>query len=384
MTQLSDLLRTLVERGGSDLHIRAGSPPLLRLGGELEALGTVLLTEEGARALSEEALTEEQRTRFERQRDLDFAWEMEGVGRFRGSLYRERGRTQSVFRAIPLSVRTLEDLRLPPVCRYFVERPRGLVLVTGPSGSGKSTTLAAFIDYINRHFALHVLTIEDPIEFVHEDHEALINQRELDRDTHSYAGALRAALRQDPNVLLVGELRDAETVGLALAAAEMGHLVFCALHTPDAAQTVDRLVDLFPAHQQQPIRMQLSTNLVGVVSQTLVRTKDGKGRVAAFETLVGVPTVRALIRDGKTHQIPALIGTGSKQGMMTLDQSLANLVKRGLVAYDDALAQAHNLTEFHFLCSDGQEAADPSHAGLDRNGGYARPATVPPPRPPAH
>jgi twitching motility protein PilT len=248
----------------------------------------------------------------------------------------------------------MEELRLPPVCKFFAERPRGLVLVTGPSGSGKSTTQAAMIDYINNHYPLHIVTIEDPVEFIHVDKQALINQRELDRDTHSFSNSLRAVLRQDPDVILVGEMRDLETIALAVTAAETGHLVFGTLHTTDAVQTIDRIIDVFPQYQQQQIRMQLSVNLVGVVSQALVKTVDGTDRVAAFETLVGISSVRSLIREAKTYQISSLIQTGMKQGMMTMDQSLANLVKSGLTPYEAAREKAHNVTEFDFLCGAGK------------------------------
>ena len=361
---IDDLLRTTVEKGGSDLHIRAGAPPLVRLHGELTSLDTEPLTQDEARTLSYADLTPEQQSRFEREYELDFSYSIPDVARFRGNLYLQRGMVQSVFRVVPLKIPTLEQLHLPPVCRYFAERPRGLVLVTGPTGSGKSTTVASMIDHINRHFPLHVMTIEDPVEFVHEDREALINQRELNCDTHSSVLALRAALRQDPDVILIGEMSDPETIHLALTAAETGHLVFATLPTADAVQTIDRLVDVFPPPQQTQIRMQLSVNLVGVVSQTLVRSKTGTGRVAAFETLVGVPAVRTLIREGKNHQLHPLIQTGTKLGMMTRDQSLAACVKKGLVTYEAAQEHAHNLTEFDFLCTDGKADSDkPTPAG---------------------
>ena len=350
---LDDLLRTTVERGGSDLHIKVGAPPLIRVSGDLVPLDAEPLSQDEARRLSYTDLTPEQQTRFERDLELDFAYAIPGLARFRGNLYRQRGMTQSAFRVIPLEVRTLEELRLPPVCKYFAERPRGLVLVTGAAGAGKSSTLAALVDYINKRFTVHVITIEDPIEFVHEDDLALINQREINRDTHSFSHAMAAALRQDPDVIQVGELRDAETISLALAAAETGHLVLGALHTPDPIQGIERLIDLFPAHRQAQVRMQLSVNLVGIVSQTLVKTAAGQGQVAAFETLVGVSAVRSLIREGKTNQILPLIQTGGKQGMMTRDQSLAQLVKRGIVSYEEAREHAHNPTELDFLCNDG-------------------------------
>lgn len=363
---LDDLLRKLAMLGGSDLYLKAGGPPLGRVHGDLIPFGDDALSSEQARALCLGGLTEDQKARFEQERELGFALSVPDVGRFRVSVYFQRGHVGGVFRAIPAKIRSLEELRVPPVCRYFAERPRGLVLVTGPAGSGKTTTLASLIDYVNRILARHVITVEDPIEFVHEGKKSVVNQREIGLDVHTYAQAVRDALRQDPDVIVLGELPDAETVSLALAAAEMGHLVFGVLHTADTPQTIDRLVDNFPPHLQPQVRAQLATHLIGVVSQTLVKAKDGAGRVAAFETLVGVPGIKALIRDGKTHQMLAVIGTGSKQGMMTLDQSLAALVNKGLVNYDDALAHAHNLTEFHFLSGQDEEPAEgaaPDHHG---------------------
>lgn len=380
---LDDLLRTLAAKGGSDLLLKGGLPPMARLNGDLSPLGETSLSAEQVRSLCLDGLTGEQKTRFEQERELDFALSVSDAGRFRGNVYFQRGQVGGVFRAVPMRIHTLEELRLPPVCRYFAERPRGLVLVSGPAGSGKTTTLASLIDYINRIMARHVITVEDPIEFVHENKKSLVNQREIGRDTHSYAGALRDALRQDPDVIVLGELADAETVSLALAAAEMGHLVFGVLHTTDTPQTIDRLVDIFPPHQQPQVRAQLATHLIGVVAQTLVKAKDGTGRVAAYETLVGVPSVKALIRDGKTHQMSSVISTGSKQGMITLDQSLATLVNKGLVNYDDALTHAHNLTEFHFLS--GQDEAPSEDLTADPTSGHSSSgaATSAPSRTPA-
>ena len=378
MKTIDDLLRTAVAMDGSDLHIKVGSPPLVRVRGELTPLEMAPLTAEQAKELSYADLTNSQRKRFEADLELDFAYALPEVARFRGNLFLQRGHVQSVFRVIPLKVQTMEELHLPPICKVFAEHPRGLVLVTGPAGSGKSTTQAAMIDHINTHCPLHIVTIEDPVEFVHTDKKALINQRELGRDTHSFAAALKHVMRQDPDVILVGEMRDLETIALAITAAETGHLVLGTLHTTDAVQTIDRVIDVFPPFQQQQIRMQLSVNLVGVVSQTLVRTKDDKGRIAAFETLVGVSSIRSMIREAKTHQISSLLQTGMKHGMMSLDQSLSGLVKQGLVSYESALERAQNPAEFKYLCSgsegtttappDGQKSAfhdigptDPAH-----------------------
>lgn len=378
MKTINELLEMTVAMDGSDLHIKVGAPPLVRVRGDLAPLDMEPLTAEQARELSYADLTVAQQDRFEEDYELDFAYAIPGLARFRGNLFLQRGFVQSVFRVIPLEIRTMADLNLPPVCKHFAERPRGLVLVTGPSGSGKSTTQAAMIDHINKTCPLHIMTIEDPVEFVHEDKKAVINQRELDRDTLSFNNALRAVLRQDPDVILVGEMRDLETISLAITAAETGHLVFGTLHTTDAIQTIDRVIDVFPQYQQQQIRMQLSVNLVGVVSQTLVKTKDGKGRVAAFETLVGIPSIRSMIREAKTHQIGSLIQTGQKQGMMMLDQSLANLVKKGAVTLEDAQERAENINEFRFLCGLGEgEIAHSAPAMHDV--GPADPHSAPPP-----
>jgi twitching motility protein PilT len=291
-------------------------------------------------------LREDQLKRFDEELELDFSHEIPGVSRFRGNLYQQRGHLQAAFRVIPYTISTMEELGLPPACFDFVERPRGLVLVTGPAGSGKSTTLAAMIDRINRTQRVHIVTVEDPTEFVHDDHVALINQRELNEDTLSFANALKFVLRQDPDVILVGEMRDLDTIHLAITASETGHLVFATLHTVDAVQTVDRIIDVFPISQQQQVRMQLSVNLVGVVSQTLVKRKDGRGRIAAFEVLNATSAIRNLIRENKSYQIGSIIQTGARQKMNTLDQSLVSLVERGLVTPEDAKVKAKDPGEF--------------------------------------
>jgi twitching motility protein PilT len=346
---VDELLHKTVEMEGSDLHIKADSPPLVRVHGDLFPLDHPPFSPEESRRLAYSVLTPQQIQRFEEDLELDLAYEIPGLARFRGNVLQQRNAIGIVFRVIPLRIQTMEELNLPAVCRYFSERPRGLVLVTGPAGSGKSTSQAAMIDYINSRSAQHIMTVEDPVEFLHEDKKSLINQRELGTDTLSFANALKYVLRQDPDVILIGEMRDLETIALAITAAETGHLVFGTLHTTDAVQTVDRIIDVFPIYQQQQVRMQMAVNLVGVISQTLVRRADGKGRVAAFETLVAIPSVRNLIREAKTHQIASMIQTGSRQGMITLDQSLANLVKNKLVTYEDALGKASNLIEFKSL-----------------------------------
>lgn len=333
---------------GSDLHIKTDTGRVyLRIHGELEHLEDVPhFTQEDFWAGLKPLLRPEQIKKFEDTLELDFALEIEGVSRFRGNLLQQRGCAQAVFRVIPFDISSMEELGLPELCYDMIERPRGLVLVTGPAGSGKSTTLASMIRQINRTQPVHIMTVEDPVEFVHDDHVALINQREVDHDTLSFANALKYVLRQDPDVILVGEMRDLETIHLAITAAETGHLVFGTLHTVDALQTVDRIVDVFPQHQQQQIRMQLSVNLLGVISQTLVRRKDGRGRVAAFEVLNATSAVRNLIRENKTYQISSIIQTGSKQKMQTLDQSFAKLVQSGLVSVEEARSRAKDTGEF--------------------------------------
>lgn len=348
MQEIKDLLRRCVEMDGSDLHLKTDTGRVyVRRHGELIHLDDVPdFSDAEIRTALTQILSPQQIQRFEEKLELDFAVEVPGVARFRGNLYQQRGRYQAVFRVIPLHIQSMEDLNLPQACYDFLKRPRGLVLVTGPAGSGKTTTLAAMIDKINRNNPVHIMTVEDPVEFVHEDHTALINQRELDQDTLSFANALKYVLRQDPDVILVGEMRDLETVHLAITAAETGHLVFATLHTVDAVQTVDRIVDVFPIHQQQQIRMQLSVNLIGVISQTLIKRKDGRGRVAAFEVLNATGAIRNLIRENKTFQIGSIIQTGAKQMMQTLDQSLVKLVEAGLIDESVGRSRAKDPGEF--------------------------------------
>lgn len=362
MLTIDLLLRRCVEMQGSDLHVKTDTGKVyVRVHGDLIELEDIRFPAEEFLVAMHEVLDDDHIERFEKDLELDFSHEVVGVSRFRGNLYQQRGFMQAAFRVIPYEIQTMEDLHLPAACFEFIDRPRGLVLVTGPAGSGKSTTLAAMIDSINRSQALHIMTVEDPIEFVHGDHVALINQRELNVDTNSFANALKYVLRQDPDVILVGEMRDLETIHLAITAAETGHLVFGTLHTVDAVQTVDRIVDVFPVHQQQQVRMQLSVNLIGVLSQTLIKRKDGRGRVAAFEALVATPAVRNLIRENKSYQISSMIQTGARQKMHTLDQSLAGLVERSLVSYEDARMRAKDAGEFDRLISLGKqkEARDP-------------------------
>jgi len=370
---IEDLLRRCVQMDGSDLHIKTDTGKVyVRVYGDLIVLDDVpSFTDAEFRSAVKDLLRPDQIAKFDRDMELDFAHEIIGVSRFRGNLYQQRNHAQAVFRVIPYEIRNMEELHLPEACYDFIERPRGLVLVTGPAGSGKSTTLAAMIDRINRNQHCHIVTVEDPVEFVHDDHVALINQRELDFDTLSFANALKYVLRQDPDVILVGEMRDLETIHLAITAAETGHLVFATLHTVDALQTVDRIVDVFPQHQQQQIRMQLSVNLLGVVSQTLLKRKDGRGRIATFEVLNATHAVRNLIRENKTYQIGSIIQTGSKQKMHTLDQYMAKLVEGGLVELEEAKSKAKDPGEFmRIMNSGGNKPAQPAN-GAD---GAAPPA----------
>lgn len=358
--KLDDLLKFGLQSKASDVHIKAGCPPMFRIFGELRRAKTPPLSDEEAKRLIYQALKEEEIKKFEKTKELDTAYVIPGVARFRVNCYYQRGRIGAAFRIIPLKVPTIDELGLPPIVKEFCERPRGFIVVTGPAGSGKTTTQAAMINYINERFPCHIITVEDPIEFVFEDKKALINQRELHQDTHSFANALRAALREDPDVILVGEMRDLETIALAITAAETGHLVISTLHTTDAIGTIDRIIDVFPTHQQQQIRVQLSMNLVGIIAQRLLRRADGKGMVAAFEILVGTPAVRALIRDGKTPQLFSILQTGTKVGMTTLERSLAELVMKGIVTKEEAMAHANDPDQLEELLA-GKEVAPVSN-----------------------
>jgi len=316
--------------GASDLHLSAGLPPLMRVHGDLTRTEHPALSAAGVTALVHSLMTEGQRQTFQAEHEIDFACEIPGMGRFRVNAFIQSRGPGAVLRTIPTVIPTLEALNLPPVLKELCTRERGLVLVTGPTGSGKSTTLAAMVDLINRTWKEHILTVEDPIEFVHPPKRCLVNQREVGPHTRSFSNALRSALREDPDVILVGELRDLETMSLALTAAETGHLVFGTLHTSSAPKTVDRIIDVFPAAQQNQVRTMLSESLEAVIAQTLVKKKGG-GRIAACEILIGAPAVRNLIREGKLHQIPSMMQTNQRIGMQTLDMALADLVKRGMI-----------------------------------------------------
>jgi twitching motility protein PilT len=346
MVDLADILLAMLDRRASDLHLTAGAPPTLRVRGRLQALeGYPSLTPQDTREVVYSVLTDDQRKRLENDLQLDFAYSIPGAARFRVNAYRQRSAIGAAFRLIPHEIPAIDTLGLPEVVHELVRKPRGLVLVTGPTGSGKSTTLAAMIDSINDSREEHIMTVEDPIEFLHGHKKCLVNQRELGSDATSFAAALKAALRQDPDVILVGEMRDLETMSTALTAAETGHLVFATLHTQDAPQTVDRMIDVFPAEQQAQVRVMLSVALQGVLTQQLLPTADGAGRVVAVEILIPTPGVRNLIREGKTHQIYSAIQTGAAHGMQTMDSALADLVRSGKITRELALKRAGNADE---------------------------------------
>ncbi len=336
-TAVDRYLRTLWEAGGSDLMITAGSPPLVRVDGILRPIGgEPVLHPDDTERIVLAVLGDEYAERFHRIRQIDFSFSWGERARLRGNAFHQRGTVALALRIIPYSIPTFDDLHLPPVAERWARLPHGFVLVTGPTGSGKSTTLASVIDYINTHRATHIITIEDPIEYLHSHRRSAVNQREVGEDTGSFADALRAALREDPDVLLVGEMRDPESIQAALTVAETGHLVFATLHTNDTAQALDRIVDVFPGNQQPQVRMQLANTLAGILNQQLIPRIDG-GRVAAFEVLVGSSAVRNLIREGKTRQIRNMVATGQREGMQTFEAGLSNLVARGLVSYEEAL-----------------------------------------------
>jgi twitching motility protein PilT len=351
---LHDMLTALVHAQGSDLHLTVGAPPTVRMNGSLRPLPDHdPLDGTGTEALVRATVTDEQWQRFLREHELDFAYTLPGVSRFRVNLYHQRGACAAAFRAIPDHIRSLDELGLPDSVARFAELPRGLVLVTGPTGSGKTTTLAALLDLANRTRAAHIVTIEDPIEFLHPHKRSLVNQREVGADTISFAAALKHALRQDPDIILVGELRDLETTSTALTAAETGHLVLATLHTSSAAQTVDRIIDIYPPHQQQQIRAQLSTSLQGVVTQALAPRADGFGRTVVVEVMTATPAIRNLIREGKNHQLPSFMQAGSNAGMLAFDQHLAERVREQFVSYEQALDLCHSVDEFKRLAGRG-------------------------------
>jgi twitching motility protein PilT len=347
---LDELLITLVERGGSDLHLTVGIPPAIRVNGELTHLDEFAVCEpDDLRKMLYAIMTQKQREAFENDLELDMSYAIPGRARFRVNIFQQRDAIGSVMRVIPFEIKPLEQLGIPEQVSNFAYLPRGFVLVTGPTGSGKSTTLASLVDLVNRNRASHIMTVEDPIEFLHHHKRSVVNQREVGTDTHGFTQALKHVLRQDPDVILVGEMRDLETIQIALTAAETGHLVFGTLHTQDAPQSIDRIIDVFPPHQQEQIRVMLAGALKGVVCQTLIKTADNKGRIAACEVMVANSGIRNLIREGKTHQIYSAIQAGAKDGMIAMDQSLALLVKAGKITYDSALEKCSQVNEFNRL-----------------------------------
>jgi twitching motility protein PilT len=344
---LAAALMTMLEMRGSDLHLTAGAPPTVRVDGSLRPIpDTEELTPDVIQRVMYSVCTQQQRERFEETLELDFSYALPEVARFRVNLYKQRDSLGAAFRVIPFEIKSLESLGMPPALGNLAALPRGFVLVTGPTGSGKSTTLAAMVDLANRTRNEHIMTVEDPIEFLHQHKGCLVNQREVGEDTYSFANALKHVLRQDPDIILVGEMRDLETIQVALTAAETGHLVFATLHTQDAAQTIDRVIDVFPPAQQQQIRQQLAGTLQGIVCQTLCKTADGRGRVAATEVLMATPAIRNLIREGKTHQIYSALQAGAQHGMHTLDQNLAELVKAGRITYDTGFEKCHHVEDY--------------------------------------
>jgi len=356
----AQVLLEVVDRRASDLHLTAGAPPMVRIRGRLTALEDYpKLTPTDTREIVYSILSDAQRQKLETNWQLDFAYQIPGTARFRVNAYFQRMSVGAAFRLIPFEIAPLDSLGLPPVVADFANRPRGLVLVTGPTGSGKSTTLASLIDVINEQREEHIMTIEDPIEFLHRHKRCIVNQRELGSDATSFADALKAALRQDPDVILVGEMRDLETIGTAITAAETGHLVFATLHTQDTPQTIDRIVDVFPPSQQGQVRAQLSIALQGIMTQTLLPTADGSGRCVAAEVLVPTPAVRNLIREAKSHQIYSVLQTGSAHGMQTMDAALAQLVRAGKITRQLAESRAHSAEELRRLIGGGATAAPP-------------------------
>src|SRR6516164_4021193 len=375
MPTLPELLKIVVDRDGSDLHISTNTPPQVRIHGHLERLAMPEMNPSDTKQLVYSVLTDSQKKRFEETLELDFSFGIRGLARFRCNLFNQRGAVGAVYRLIPEKIRSFGELGLPQVLATLAERPRGLVLVTGPTGSGKSTTLAAMLDKINTERHDHILTIEDPIEYIHPHKNCLVNQREVHSDTNSFANALRAALREDPDIVLIGEMRDLETVEAALKIAETGHLTFGTLHTNSAAQTINRIIDIFPANQQSQIRTQLSLVLEGIVCQALLPKADGKGRVVSLEIMVPTPAIRNLIRDDKIHQIYGAMQTGQeKLGMQTANQSLASLYQKRLITLETAMDSSSNRDELQDMINRGVGVV--AGAGLGRPGGPpARPAT---------
>jgi len=360
MANLYQLLQTMIEKGASDLHITTGTPPQIRVDGELVPLNMPPLTPPDTKQLVYSVLTDAQKHKFEEENELDFSFGLKGLSRFRANVFMQRGAVAAALRTIPFKIMTFEELGLPSVVRDLVKRPRGLILVTGPTGSGKSTTLATMIDHINMERHEHIVTIEDPIEFLHPHKKCLINQREVNSDTKSFKAALKYILRQDPDVVLIGELRDLETIEAALTIAETGHLTFATLHTNSCAQTINRIIDVFPPFQQSQVRAQLSFVLEGVMSQQLIAKASGQGRALALEIMVPNPAIRNLIREDKVHQIYSTMQTGqSKYGMQTMNQSLVELYQKRQITYDDAINRSSNVEELVAMLGRGGAVPQP-------------------------
>jgi twitching motility protein PilT len=365
-----ELLEVVLERGASDLHLTVGAPPTIRLNGDLIRLEEYPAMEpRGIQGMIYAILPQKMRERLEQELELDMSYALPGKARFRVNVYYQRDSIGAAFRLIPYEIQSIEDLGLPSVVADLARYPRGFVVVTGPTGSGKSTTLASMVDIVNRERQAHIMTVEDPIEFLHRHQACIVNQREVGADTHSFSAALKHVLRQDPDVILVGEMRDLETISTAITAAETGHLVFATLHTQDAPQTIDRIIDVFPPHQQQQVRVQLATTLQGIVTQQLLQTADGRGRCVAVEVLIATPAVRNLIREGKVHQIYSIMQAGGRFGMQTMDQALANLVKAGKVTQALAYERCHDAEELNRLIGGGS-------AGFNAGAGAAAAAGV--------
>lgn len=372
MTSMEELLNTMVQRGGSDLHLSVGMPPKIRVDGKLEDTEHEVLTPEATKKLIYSVLGPDQVAKLEKEWEIDFSFGVTNLGRFRTNAFLQRGTVAAVMRVIPFEVYDFETIGLPrKVCEWICNLKKGLVLITGATGSGKSTTLASMVDYVNTQRQGHIITIEDPIEFLHRGKSCLINQREVGGDTHGFEKALRSVLRQDPDVVLVGEMRDLETIEAALTLAETGHLTFATLHTSDVVQTVNRIVDVFPAHQQQQIRTMLSFTLQAVFCQTLIPRAQGKGRALAAETMIATPAIRALIRDDKAHQIGSIIQTGGQSGMKTMTQGVYELYRAGTVSLEDAQQFAPDEADFQRLMQRGSTGAGGSGRGTGGRSGQA-------------
>lgn len=347
MVELQDLLQMVIEKKASDLHLTTGAPPQFRIDGKLMSFDNTVLTAPETKRLCYSVLTDAQRHKFEEENELDFSFGIKGLSRFRGNIYVQRGAVAGAFRAISFDILNFSELGIPPIVNELIKRPKGLVLVTGPTGTGKSTTLAAMIDKLNNEKNAHIITVEDPIEYLHRHKNCIVNQREVNSDTKSFSSALRHILRQDPDIILIGEMRDLETIQAALITAETGHLTFATLHTNSSVETINRIIDVFPPHQQQQIRTQLSFVLEGVLAQQLIPKAGGRGRALAMEVMIPNPAIRNLIREDKIQQVYSLMQVGqAKFGMQTMNQALFSLVERHLITLENAMERSHNLEEF--------------------------------------